>query len=305
MNMCMSKVQHIMGRKTGCNQSRLVFFSFFFFLFFDKPCNWQLKIFRICATATSGPVFCSWVQFNFGLFSVQQTGPVNTSWSCNVDSIPLACWSIWKRVGARVSALERASCKENLWKISETGVPGAGLKCWERVSHSDDTSCLAMLIAQSFATDGCWSCMRSKRLCPWKISRFDTWDNQTGWHIVSSSHKKSCMEGKRGCRRLHACSTWSVTCPASILASSAAAASSSFSFITLIGACWAYDSHMFTYVSHYITYQMSSRAWQSLIKHEPARAVRISTISLYLHTGRSPYKCPMAACLSVATRLQR
>ena len=42
------------------------FFSVF--RFFDKHCNWQPKNFRICATATSGPVFCSWVQFDFGLF---------------------------------------------------------------------------------------------------------------------------------------------------------------------------------------------------------------------------------------------
>ena len=42
------------------------FFSVF--RFFDKHCNWQPKKFRICATATGGPVFCSWVQFNFGLF---------------------------------------------------------------------------------------------------------------------------------------------------------------------------------------------------------------------------------------------
>ena len=75
--MCMSKVQHITGRKTGCNQSRPVFSVF---QFFDKPCNWQPKIFRICATAPGGLVFFSWVQFNFGLFfSVQQTGPANTT----------------------------------------------------------------------------------------------------------------------------------------------------------------------------------------------------------------------------------
>jgi len=46
------------------------------FPFFNKPCNWQLKIFRISATATSGPVFCSWVQFSFGHIF----GPVN--WTC-------------------------------------------------------------------------------------------------------------------------------------------------------------------------------------------------------------------------------
>ena len=50
------------------------FFSVF--RFFGKPCNWHLKNFRICATATDGPVFCSWVQFNFGQFF----GPVN--WTC-------------------------------------------------------------------------------------------------------------------------------------------------------------------------------------------------------------------------------
>ena len=50
------------------------FFSVF--RFFNKPCTWQLKIFRICATATGGPVFCSWVQFDFGLFC----SPVN--WTC-------------------------------------------------------------------------------------------------------------------------------------------------------------------------------------------------------------------------------
>ena len=35
---------------------------------FNKPHNWQPKKFRICATATGGPVFCSWVQFDFGFF---------------------------------------------------------------------------------------------------------------------------------------------------------------------------------------------------------------------------------------------
>ena len=47
---------------TGLDQ----FFSVF--QFFDKSCDWQPKNFRICATATSGLVFCSWVQFDFGLF---------------------------------------------------------------------------------------------------------------------------------------------------------------------------------------------------------------------------------------------
>ena len=50
------------------------FFSVF--RFFNKRRNWQLKIFRICATATGGLVFCSWVQFDFGLFS----SPAN--WTC-------------------------------------------------------------------------------------------------------------------------------------------------------------------------------------------------------------------------------
>ena len=50
--------------------------------------------------------------------------------------------------------------------------------------------------------------------------------------------------------------------------------------------------------------KQSSRAWQSLVKHEPAGAAGIST-SLYLRTGQSPYKCPAAACLSAATRLWR
>ena len=50
------------------------FFSVF--RFFDKCHNWQPKKFRICATATGGPVFCSWVQFDFGLFS----SPAN--WTC-------------------------------------------------------------------------------------------------------------------------------------------------------------------------------------------------------------------------------
>ena len=50
------------------------FFSVF--RFFDKHHNWQPKKFRICATATGGLVFCSWVQSDFGLFS----SPVN--WTC-------------------------------------------------------------------------------------------------------------------------------------------------------------------------------------------------------------------------------
>jgi hypothetical protein len=62
---------------------------------------------------------------------------------------------------------------------------------------------------------------------------------------VSSLRKKSCMEGKRGRRRLHACSIRSVAHPASTSAPRAAAAFSSISFATLIGACWAYDSCMF------------------------------------------------------------
>ena len=76
--MCVSKFQHITGRKTSCNRSRPVFFLVF--RFFDKPCNWQPKKFRICATATGGLVFCSWVQFDFGLFS----SPLN--WTCERES---------------------------------------------------------------------------------------------------------------------------------------------------------------------------------------------------------------------------
>ena len=64
--MCVSKIQHMMGRKTSCNQSRLVFFLVF--QFFNKPHNWQPKNFRICATATGGPVFWSCVKFDFGFF---------------------------------------------------------------------------------------------------------------------------------------------------------------------------------------------------------------------------------------------
>ena len=71
--MCVSKVQHITGRKTGCNRSSPVFFGF---RFFDKRRNWQPKNFRICATTTGGLVFCSWVQSDFGLFS----SPAN--WNC-------------------------------------------------------------------------------------------------------------------------------------------------------------------------------------------------------------------------------
>ena len=74
VNMCVNKVQHMMGQKTSCNQSRPVFFAVFWF--FDKRLNWQLKNFRNCATATGGLVFCSWVQFDFSLFF----GPVN--WTC-------------------------------------------------------------------------------------------------------------------------------------------------------------------------------------------------------------------------------
>ena len=59
------------------------FFSVF--QFFDKHCNWQPKKFRICATTTSGPVFCSWVQFNFCLFS----SPAN--WTCEHYSQSIAC----------------------------------------------------------------------------------------------------------------------------------------------------------------------------------------------------------------------
>ena len=49
---------------------------FFGFSIFQQRCNWQPKNFRIFAPATGGLVFCSWVQFDFGLFS----SPAN--WTC-------------------------------------------------------------------------------------------------------------------------------------------------------------------------------------------------------------------------------
>ena len=49
---------------------------FLVFWFFNKHRNRQPKNFRICATTTSGLVFYSWVQFDFGLFF----SPAN--WTC-------------------------------------------------------------------------------------------------------------------------------------------------------------------------------------------------------------------------------
>ena len=67
---CKHNLLSYTGKRLVATQFRLVFPCF------DKPCNWQLKIFWISATATSGPVFCSWVQLGFGhIFS-----PVN--WTC-------------------------------------------------------------------------------------------------------------------------------------------------------------------------------------------------------------------------------
>ena len=61
----------------------------------------------------------------------------------------------------------------------------------------------------------------------------------------------------------------------------------------------AYDtSHMSVTMSHA---KQNSWMWQSLIKHGPAGAAGISTISLYLCTSWSCYKCPTAACLSAET----
>ena len=55
---------------TGLNR------SFSVFKYFWKHGNWQLDWTQLWATATGGPVFCSWVQFGFGhIFS-----PVN--WTC-------------------------------------------------------------------------------------------------------------------------------------------------------------------------------------------------------------------------------
>ena len=51
------------------------FFSVFRFFSTNIATGNRKKI-RICATATGGPVFCSWVQFDFGLFS----SPAN--WTC-------------------------------------------------------------------------------------------------------------------------------------------------------------------------------------------------------------------------------
>ena len=53
------------------------FFSVFWF--FDKHRNWQPKKFRICATATGGPVFAVGFSSISVFFPVQWTGPANTN----------------------------------------------------------------------------------------------------------------------------------------------------------------------------------------------------------------------------------
>ena len=61
------------------------------FRLFDKCHNWQPKKFRICATATGGPVFCSWVQFYFSLFS----SPANWTFKHYLEDNNNICDVLW------------------------------------------------------------------------------------------------------------------------------------------------------------------------------------------------------------------
>ena len=93
-----------------------------FFRFFDKHCNWQPKKFRICANATGGPVFCSWVQSDFGLFS----SPAN--WTCEHY-----CWS----------ALSSSDQRQNCWSVLISSgyffliSTDQCQHCWSALSSSD------------------------------------------------------------------------------------------------------------------------------------------------------------------------
>ena len=75
--MCVSKVQHTMGRKTGCNRSRPVFFRFF-----DFPTNVATGNRKNSEFVQLQPVVLSFaVGFSSisVFFPVQWTGPANTS----------------------------------------------------------------------------------------------------------------------------------------------------------------------------------------------------------------------------------
>ena len=88
------------------------------FRFFDKCHNWQPKKFRICATATSGLVFCSWVQFDFGLFS----SPAN--WTCEHYPFHLCASGSWWKL--KMSKQEEQECNgpeircQTLWHSLQT-----------------------------------------------------------------------------------------------------------------------------------------------------------------------------------------
>ena len=74
--MCMSNVQHMTGRKTSCNWSRLVFFWFFDFSTNLATGNWKISEFaQLRPVVQSFAVGFSSISV---FFPVQQTGPANT-----------------------------------------------------------------------------------------------------------------------------------------------------------------------------------------------------------------------------------
>ena len=94
------------------------FFSVF--RFFDKRRNWQPKKFRICATATSGPVFCSWVQFDFGLFSSPANWTCKHYVNCSVARQGRGPWC-WLLVGPQHMARGHVRIGSGLPKFVQTG----------------------------------------------------------------------------------------------------------------------------------------------------------------------------------------
>ena len=75
--MCVSKVQHMTGRKTGCKRSGAVFFGFFDFLTNLATGNRKISEFvQLQLVVQSFAVGFSSISV---FFAVQSTGPVNTS----------------------------------------------------------------------------------------------------------------------------------------------------------------------------------------------------------------------------------
>ena len=79
--MCVSKVQHMTGQKTGCNRSRPVFFWFFDFSTNLATGNQKIiEFLQLHLVVRSFPVGFSSISV---FFAVEQTGPVNTIHRCS------------------------------------------------------------------------------------------------------------------------------------------------------------------------------------------------------------------------------